>query len=106
MDALFKRTVAVLSVRRYSFKDDAGKQVEGCKVKYVIDWDPVQEDDYRGVEILESNLPFIAYDSIYAPAWYTGHFLVQMRANKPVLALDALEHLTDFVTPKPGSGGK
>ncbi len=106
MDALFKRTVAVLSVRRYSFKDDAGKLVEGCKVEYVMDWDPVQKDNDRGVEVLESNMPYAVYDAIYAPSWYTAGFVIEMRSNKPVLVLDSLEHLAEFVKPKPGSGGK
>lgn len=80
----------VLGVRRYNFKDDAGKEIAGVKVFYI------DEADIQNTNTTKGNIPLSISSSNLAlwnhfttlPQYYQLEFDIKAGAgNKPVLVL-------------------
>lgn len=80
-----KKEVIILGASRYSFKDDANKQIEGTKVTY-IDPDDTIEEDYTGHKCSTANLPYDRFNEFKnLPAVSTMSMEVNFSTKKPSL---------------------
>jgi hypothetical protein len=92
---MMEAEVIVIGANRYSFKDDAGRIVEGTKVHY---FEPVksEEEDYVGYTPQSANLPYSAFDSLgEVPGRYLAIMSVSLRGRKPMIRVEGFR----FVEP-------
>lgn len=77
----------VLTVRRYSFNDEQGKPVNGCKVTFVDE--PETSQDFKGIPIMTVNVPYDMWNQFpKVPAHYELEFRMRPDAKgKPSLSL-------------------
>ena len=80
----------VLSARRYSFKDDSGKQVDGVTVTYITGESEAQ-DDLRGMQPLSITGPLALWPQLDPLPAYFGMDFKQRPGpkGKPTLQLVA-----------------
>jgi hypothetical protein len=80
----------VLSARRYSFKDDAGKAIDGVTVTYLTG-DTEAAEDLRGMQPLSITAPFAIWDQLQPLPGYFGLDFKQRPGpkGKPTLQLVA-----------------
>lgn len=69
--------VTVLSARRYSFPDEEnpGRQVEGCKIEYVEDWEGAQRQNAKGVDVYTATIDYEDFEALQQlPADFDARF--------------------------------
>lgn len=76
MKTMVQAKVLVLKVSRYSMTDDStGELVQGTKVTYLQDFDSVEKQNQKGVELALSTMPYEMFEGFSAlPAWYNAEF--------------------------------
>lgn len=81
-------TCIVLSARRYSFKDDSSRTVEGCKITYLTG-DVEQDENLIGMQTMSITAPLDIWpDMSRLPAYYGLDFKHRPgRDGKPTLTL-------------------
>ncbi len=95
-------TCVLLSARRYDFKDDAGKQVDGVTLTYIIPGNAETEGDTRGVQPLSVSAPLAIWAELAElPGVYDLDFKQRPGPKgKPTLQLTGLKFVSsaEFTT--------
>jgi hypothetical protein len=94
-----KSLIVLLNARRYSLIDEkTGQLIQGTKISYLQDFNPVVNANSRGCDVLTSTLPYQVFETLdEIPAYYEAEFVFRPDSKgRPVLAPVSLSYSGPF----------